>query len=72
MLCISMWGVFVVEGVPLRVFLETTCKAINQLPDALERKGVGKPRFDSRSRIAAVLVKAWLKRSHRPRHQTLG
>lgn len=56
---------FVIEGVSLTVFLEAVCRAIDSLPDALERKGAGRPRFDSRSRIAAVLVKAWLGRSYR-------
>lgn len=31
----------------------------------MERKGVGRPRFDSKSRIVAVLVKAWIGRSYR-------
>ena len=56
---------FVVEGVSLTWFLEAACRAIDSLPDVLERKGAGRPRFDSRSRIVAVLVKAWLRRSYR-------
>lgn len=56
---------FVIEGVSLTMFLEAACRAIDSLPDALERKGSGRPRFDSKSRIAAVLVKAWLGRSYR-------
>jgi hypothetical protein len=56
---------FPIEGVTLTAFLDTACKAIDKLPDVLERKGVGRPRFDSRSRIVAVLVKAWLGRSYR-------
>jgi len=55
----------VVEGVSLTAFLEAACRAIDGLPDVLERTGAGRPRFDSRSRIAAVLVKAWLRRSYR-------
>ena len=55
----------VIEGVSLTAFLEAACEAIDQLPNVLERKGAGRPRFDSRSRIAAVLVKAWLRRSYR-------
>jgi hypothetical protein len=54
-----------IEGVTLAAFLENTCEAIDKLPDVLERKGVGRPRFDSRSRIVAVLVKAWIGRSYR-------
>lgn len=54
-----------VEGVTLASFLENACAAIDKLPDVLERKGVGRPRFDSRSRIIAVLVKAWIGRSYR-------
>jgi hypothetical protein len=57
--------VFAVEGVTLAAFLENECEAIDKLPDVLERKGVGRPRFDSRSRIAAVLVKAWIGKSYR-------
>jgi len=57
--------VSVVEGVTLASFLENACAAIDKLPDVLERKGVGRPRFDSRSRIVALLVKAWLGRSYR-------
>jgi len=54
-----------VEGVTLAAFLENACAAIDRLPDVLERKGVGRPRFDSKSRITAVLVKAWIGRSYR-------
>lgn len=57
--------VSVVEGVPLAAFLEKACAAIDRLPNVLERKGVGRPRFDPRSRIIAVLVKAWIGRSYR-------
>ena len=46
-------------------FLAAACRAIDGLPDVLERRGAGRPRFNSRSRIVAVLVKAWLKRSYR-------
>ena len=55
----------IIEGVTLTSFLENACEAIDNLPDVLERKGVGRPRFDSRSRIIAILVKAWLGRSYR-------
>jgi len=60
-----VWEVFFVEGVSLTVFLEAACRAIDSLPDVLERKGAGRPRFDSRSKLVAVLVKAWLHRSYR-------
>jgi hypothetical protein len=35
----------------------TAAKAIDKLPDVLERKEAGRPRFDSRSRIIAILTK---------------
>jgi len=54
-----------IEGITLIAFLENACDAIDKLPNVLERKGVGRPRFDSRSRIIAALVKAWLGRSYR-------
>jgi len=54
-----------VEGVSLKAFLEAACRALDGLPNVLERKGAGRPRFDPRSRVAAVLVKAWLGRSYR-------
>ena len=60
-----VWEVFVIEGVSLMKFLEAGCRAIDSVPDVLERTGAGRPRFNSRSRIAAVLVKAWLRRSYR-------
>lgn len=56
---------FVIEGVTLKAFLEKACEAIDKLPDVLDRKGVGRPRFHSKSRVVAVLVKAWLGRSYR-------
>lgn len=56
---------FLIEGVSLKEFLEAACGAIDSLPNVLERNGAGRPRFDSRSRIAALLVKAWLGRSYR-------
>ena len=56
---------FVVEGVTLAAFLENACEAVDKLPDVLERKGVGRPRFDSKSRIIALLVKAWIGRGYR-------
>ena len=56
---------FVIEGVSLTAFLEAACIAIDSIEDVLERKGAGRPRFDSRSRVVAVLVKAWLGRSYR-------
>ena len=57
--------VSIIEGVTLASFLENACEAIDKLPDVLKRGGVGRPRFDSRSRIVAVLIKAWLGRSYR-------
>jgi hypothetical protein len=57
--------VFTIEGVSLTEFLEVACRAIDGVPNVLERNGVGRPRFDSRSRIVGVLVKAWLGRSYR-------
>jgi hypothetical protein len=57
--------VSVIEGVTLDAFLKNACEAIDRLPNVLERKGVGRPRFDSKSRIIAVLVKAWIGRSYR-------
>jgi hypothetical protein len=56
---------FVIEGATLTAFLEAACGAFDKLSDVLERRGAGRPRFDSRGRIAAVLVKAWLGRSYR-------
>ena len=49
----------------LAAFLEAACGAIDGLPDALEWKGASRPRYNSKSRIVAVLVKAWLGRSYR-------
>lgn len=49
----------------MNAFLKNACEAIDRLPNVLERNGVGRPRFDSRSRIIAVLVKAWIGRSYR-------
>jgi len=49
----------------LNAFLKNACEAIDRLPNVLERKGVGRPRFESKSRIIAVLVKAWIGRSYR-------
>jgi hypothetical protein len=57
--------VSVIEGVTLNAFLKNACEAVDRLPNVLERKGVGRPRFDSRSRTIAVLVKAWIDRSYR-------
>jgi hypothetical protein len=54
-----------IEGVTLFAFLDAACGAIDKLPYVLERKGAGRPRFDHRSRIVAVLIKAWIKRSYR-------
>ena len=54
-----------IEGVPLKVLLEAACNAIGGLQNPLERSGAGRPRFDYRSRIAALLVKAWLNRGYR-------
>ena len=57
--------VLFVEDVSLKTFLEAACKAVDGLPNPLERNGAGRPRFDYRSRIAVLLVKAWLNRGHR-------
>jgi len=57
--------VFLIEGVPLRALLQAVCKAIDSLPDPLVRQGAGRPRFDHRSRIAALIVKAWLNKAYR-------
>jgi hypothetical protein len=54
-----------VEGVSFKAFLEAACKAVDDLPNPLERNGVGRPRFDYRSRISVLLVKAWLNPSYR-------
>ena len=56
---------FLIEGVPFKKLLEATSKAIDSLPNPLERKGAGRPRFDSKSRITALIVKAWLKKGYR-------
>ena len=56
---------FAIEGVPLKVLLLATCKAIDNLPDPLKRSGAGRPRFDYRSRIVALIIKAWLKKGYR-------
>jgi len=57
--------VLLIEGVPLKALLEAACKAIDDLPNPLARNGAGRPRFEYRSRIAALLVKAWLNRGYR-------
>lgn len=49
----------------MKALLVVACRAIDDLPNPLERTGAGRPRFDYRSRIAALLVKAWLKRGYR-------
>jgi hypothetical protein len=53
--------VFLIEGVPLKKLLEATSKTIDSLLNPLEPTGTGRPRFDYRSRIVALVVKAWLK-----------
>jgi hypothetical protein len=57
--------VFAIEGVPFKTLLHVTCKAMDCLPNPIERKGAGRPRFDYRSRIAALIIKAWLKKPYR-------
>jgi hypothetical protein len=57
--------VFAIEGVPLKALLKATCKTIDSLPNPLQRKGAGRPRFDYRSRIVALIIKAWLKKPYR-------
>ena len=56
---------FAIEGVSLKALLQATCKAIDSLPNPLQRSGAGRPRFDYRSRIAALIIKAWLKKAYR-------
>jgi len=56
---------YLIRPVLLFFVLEAACRAIDGVPNVLERSGVGRPRFDSRSRIVGVLVKAWLGRSYR-------
>jgi hypothetical protein len=58
-------GGVLVEGVCLKALLQAVCGAIDGLPNPLERAGAGRPRFDYRSRIAALIVKAWLKQGYR-------
>ena len=62
---------FVIEGVSLNAFLKNACKATDRLPNVLERKGVGRPIFYSKSRTIALLVKAWIGRSYRDREAYL-
>jgi len=57
--------VFAIEGVPFKTLLQTTCKAIDNLPNPLQRAGAGRPRFDYRSRIAALIIRAWIKKGYR-------
>jgi len=57
--------VLIIEGVSLKTFLQAATKAIDALPNPLERNGAGRPRFDYRSRIAALLIKAWLNKGYR-------
>jgi hypothetical protein len=54
-----------IEGVSLKKLLKTTTKAIDSLPNPIERTGVGRPRFDYRSRITALIIKAWLRKNYR-------
>lgn len=54
-----------IEGVSLKTFLKAATKAIDELPNPLIRTGAGRPRFDYKSRIAALLIKAWLNRAYR-------
>ena len=55
----------IIEGVSLKEFLEAATKAIADLPNPLERTGAGRPRFDYKSRITALLIKAWLNKGYR-------
>jgi len=57
--------VLAIEGVPLKKLLKATTKAIDCLPNPIERTGVGRPRFDYRSRIVALIIKAWLRKNYR-------
>ena len=54
-----------VEGVPLKAFLDAACKAIDSIPNALERTSPGRPRYHAKSRLVALLIKAWLNKSYR-------
>jgi len=54
-----------IEGVSLKAFLEAATRAIDDLPNPLKRTGAGRPRFDYRSRITALLVKTWLNKGYR-------
>ena len=54
-----------IEGVSLKTFLEAATRAIEELPNPLFRMGAGRPRFDYKSRITALLVKSWINRGYR-------
>ena len=56
---------FAIEGVTFKALLQATCKAIDGLPNPIQRSGAGRPRFDYRSRIAALIIKAWLQKPYR-------
>ena len=62
---VGLEEVLLIEGVSLKAFLEAATKAINDLPNPLQRSGAGRPRFDYKSRITALLIKAWLNRGYR-------
>jgi hypothetical protein len=53
------------EGVPLKKLLKATSKVIGSLPNPMQRTEAGRPRFDYKSRITALIVKAWLKKGYR-------
>jgi len=62
---VGLEEVLLIEGVSLKAFLKAATKAIDDLPNPLERSGAGRPRFDYRSRITALLIKAWLNKGYR-------
>lgn len=53
------------EGVSLQTFLKAATKAVEELPNPLAKTGAGRPRFDHKSQITALLIKAWLNRTYR-------
>jgi hypothetical protein len=54
-----------VEGISLKAFLDAACKAIDKAPNALQRTSPGRPRYQAKSRLVALLIKAWLNKSYR-------
>ena len=54
-----------VEGASLKTFLEAACKTIGNAPNILKRETPGRPRYHAKSRLIALLIKAWLNKSYR-------